>query len=117
MGRVYAGILGPISFGVVVARSLIDGDSVDTALYAAPLALFAFAAIGYVIGFIAERTIVEAVEAQFHAQLQGRRIGSDCRRIDGDEPRRVVRTSRHDASDPIAHGLLPGKSSETELTR
>ena len=70
MGRVYAGILGPISFGVVVARSLVDSDRVDTALYTAPIALFAFAAIGYVIGFIAERTITEGVEARFHAQLR-----------------------------------------------
>ena len=70
MGRVYAGILGSISFGVVVARGLIDGDSVAAALYAAPLALFAFATIGYVIGSIADRTIVEAVKAQLHAQLR-----------------------------------------------
>ena len=72
MGRTYAGILGPVSFGIVVARSLIGGDSVESTLYAAPLALFAFAAIGYVIGFIADRTIVEAIETQFHTRLQAK---------------------------------------------
>ncbi len=56
--------------GSVVARSLIEGGSVESALYAAPLALFAFAAIGYIIGSIAERTIVEAIEVKFHAQLR-----------------------------------------------
>ena len=70
MGRTYAGILGPISVGVVVARCLVQGGSVESALYAAPLALFAFAFIGYIIGSIAERTIVEAIEAKFHAQLR-----------------------------------------------
>jgi hypothetical protein len=69
MGRTYAAILGPVAFGAVVARGLISGD-VDGTLCAAPWALFIFAAIGYVIGWIAERTITEAVEARFHAQLQ-----------------------------------------------
>ncbi|MHB0955748.1 MAG: hypothetical protein ACYC6N_26815 [Pirellulaceae bacterium] len=32
--------------------------------------LFAFAAIGYIIGSIAERTIVEAIGNKFHAQWQ-----------------------------------------------
>ena len=76
MGRRYAGILGLISFGVVVARSLVEGGSVESALRAAPVALLAFAAIGYGIGFIAERTIVEAIEANFHAQLQAEETAS-----------------------------------------
>jgi hypothetical protein len=70
MGRTYAGILGPIAFAVVVARCLASRGSVLSALYAAPLALFAFAFIGYIIGNIAERTIVEAIEAKFHAKLR-----------------------------------------------
>ncbi len=70
MGRVYAGILGPISFGVVIARSLIDGGNTESALQSAPLMLFVFAAIGYVIGSIADKTIVEAIETKFHAELQ-----------------------------------------------
>ncbi len=71
MGRTYAGILGPIAFGVVVARCLTQGGSAASALDTAPWALFAFAFIGYIIGSIAERTIVEAIEAKFHARLRG----------------------------------------------
>ena len=70
MGRSYAGILGPIAFGVVIARSLFHGGSVETALGTAPLALCLFAAIGYVIGLTAEKTVVGAVETEFHAKLQ-----------------------------------------------
>ena len=70
MGRSYAGILGPIAFGVVVARSLFNGDSVESALGTAPAALCLFAALGYVIGLAAEKTVVEAVETEFHAKLQ-----------------------------------------------
>ncbi len=67
MGRTYAGILGPISFGTVVARNLIDGGSVESTMITASLALFAFAAIGYVVGVLAERIIVEAITTRFRA--------------------------------------------------
>ena len=70
MGSSYAGVFGPVAFGVVVARGLLKGSSVETALETAPVALFAFAAIGYAIGLIAEKTIVGAVETEFHAKLQ-----------------------------------------------
>ena len=70
MGRTYAGILGPVAFGVIVARSVLCGESVESTLIAAPMALFLFAAIGFVIGSIADRTIVEAIETRFHAQLK-----------------------------------------------
>ena len=70
MGRAYAGILGPISFGTIIARSLIDGGNVQSALMFASLALFAFAAVGYIVGIAAERIIVETIEARFQAQRQ-----------------------------------------------
>jgi hypothetical protein len=85
MGRTYAGILGPIAFGVIVARCLAQGGNVASALCAAPLALFAFAFIGYIIGSIAERTIVEAIEAKFHAQLQAEE-GARSATISGNHP-------------------------------
>ena len=70
MGRKYAGILGPISFGTVIARSVIQGGDADSALMVACATLFAFAAIGYIVGTIAERTIVEAIQVKFHAKWQ-----------------------------------------------
>ena len=70
MGRKYAGILGPISFGTVIARSIIQGGDANEALVTACVTLFAFAIIGYIVGVIAERTIVEAIQVKFHAQWQ-----------------------------------------------
>jgi len=70
MGRVYAGILGLLAFGTVIARSLLHGGNVESALFTASWTLFAFAALGYIIGSIAERTVVEAIETKFHAQWQ-----------------------------------------------
>jgi hypothetical protein len=70
MGRQYAGTLGPIAFVTVIVRNLIDGGHADSALMAALMALFAFAALGYLLGRMAEHTIVEAVESSFHARLR-----------------------------------------------
>jgi hypothetical protein len=65
MGRAYAGILGLLSFGTVIARNLVDGGSVESAMIYATLALFVFAAIGFVVGVIAERIVVEAITTRF----------------------------------------------------
>jgi hypothetical protein len=70
MGRAYAGILGLLAFGTVIARCLLRGGNVDTALITASWTLFVFAILGYIIGSIAERTIVEAIEFKFQAQWQ-----------------------------------------------
>ncbi len=70
MGRTYAGVLGPISFGIVIARTLIDGGSPGAALVAAVVALFTFAVIGYLIGAVAEKTVVEAMQMKFRTQWQ-----------------------------------------------
>ena len=70
MGRTYAGILGLLAFATVIARSLVRGGDLASSLLTASGALFAFAALGYIIGTIAERTIVEAIEFRFHAEWQ-----------------------------------------------
>ncbi len=61
MGRAYAGILGPLAFSTVVARCLVRGGDSGTAVWTASLMLFVFSALGYIIGSVAERTVVEAL--------------------------------------------------------
>jgi hypothetical protein len=65
MGRVYAGILGPLACATFIARSLLRGGEVGQAVGMASLVLFSFAALGYIIGSVAERTIVEAIGNEF----------------------------------------------------
>lgn len=72
MGRIYAGILGPLAFAAIIARSLLCGGEAGQTLFAASLALFGFAALGYIIGSVAERTIVEAIGNRFHVQWTAR---------------------------------------------
>ena len=68
MERSYAGILGSIAMVTVMAHSLIHGHNILATLYAAPLALFAFAGVGLLIGYLADRTIVESIESRYRAR-------------------------------------------------
>jgi hypothetical protein len=68
MGRIYAGTLGLTAFATFVVRGLFQGGGSGVML-AAAAALFAFAAVGWLIGTIAERAIRESVEATFDAEV------------------------------------------------
>jgi hypothetical protein len=65
MGRTYAGILGPLAFTLVLARSAIQGGGWEQTLLAASGALFVFAAAGYLAGQTAEFVIRDTVKSQF----------------------------------------------------
>ncbi|NLX55951.1 MAG: hypothetical protein GXY58_12640 [Planctomycetaceae bacterium] len=78
MGRSFAGTLGLLAFGTVIARCLLRGGNMDATLLTASWTLFAFAALGYIIGSIAERTVVEATETRFHAQWQAAESASSA---------------------------------------
>jgi len=72
MGRLYAGILGPVAFVTTLARGLIDAVAAEPTLKIATLCLFAFAGIGYVAGQIAELVVGESVRARFQDELEAR---------------------------------------------
>lgn len=72
MGRLYAGILGPMAFAIVVTRSLIHGGGLSSTVPLAVASLFVFAAVGYLAGRIAEMIVVDSVRARFLQELQAR---------------------------------------------
>jgi hypothetical protein len=69
MGRTYAGILGPLAFALVTARSLVSGGGLEETLLAASAALFVLAAVGYLAGQTAEFLIRDAVRTQFQQAM------------------------------------------------
>ncbi|MGO8690755.1 MAG: hypothetical protein ACLQLG_14120 [Thermoguttaceae bacterium] len=69
MARSYAGILGPLAFLTVLARGLLGGGGTEPVLYQAWLSLLAFAALGCVIGWFAERTVRDSVNGRIAAEL------------------------------------------------
>ena len=69
MGRTYAGILGPLAFTTILARSVIEFSSVESAMMLATVCLFLFAGIGYLVGQVADSIVLEAVKANFNKAL------------------------------------------------
>ena len=69
MGRKYAGILGPLACATVVARGLLGRHSVEATLLSASLCLFAFAAVGFVLGELAAWIVADAMRARLQAEL------------------------------------------------
>jgi hypothetical protein len=69
MGRAYAGALGPLVCGLIVARSLIHGGGMEATILSACGGLFLFAGIGYVAGQLADLFVRESVRTQFQAAL------------------------------------------------
>ncbi len=69
MGRVYAGVLGPLAMAVVICRGWFgSGDTLNT-LSLATVYLAIFSIVGALIGQIAQATIDESVRAKLQQQL------------------------------------------------
>ncbi len=69
MGRIYAGVLGPLALLTVLGRGLLHGGGVNGTLYAGWLALVAFAGIGYVVGKIAGGAVEASIRERLAAEL------------------------------------------------
>ena len=69
VGRSYAGVLGPLAFAVVLLRGALGDGRFETTLGSACLALWAFSAIGYVTGRIAEWIVEDSVRTRVSAEL------------------------------------------------
>ena len=69
MARTYAGILGPLAFLTSLAHGFIHTQSTETMLLGGWCSLWVFAAAGYVLGWVAERTVEQSVQASIEADL------------------------------------------------
>ena len=69
MGRQYAGVLGLIAFCVGITRGVIHDSSAESTIVNATLGMFLFAAIGWIVGKIAESTVLQSVRTQANEEL------------------------------------------------
>lgn len=69
MARIYAGILGPLAMLTALADGLLHARDLMTVVWVAWGSLWAFAAAGFVIGWIGQRIISESVEATLRAEV------------------------------------------------
>ena len=63
----------------VVARALVHGGGAETTLKYAVVCLFLFAAIGWIIGMLAEQTIQEAARRRLSVELQALAAETDSK--------------------------------------
>lgn len=70
MARLFAGILGPLAMLTITTSGLLHGRTSQSVASAAWVALIVFAAIGYVLGWIANRTVEDSVQAAISAHLE-----------------------------------------------
>ena len=70
MGRVYAGILGLLAFTTIVFRGVVRGGGLEATVTTACVGLFAFAAVGYILGQIAGAAVDDAVRHQFEESVK-----------------------------------------------
>ncbi|TWT86536.1 hypothetical protein Mal64_33620 [Pseudobythopirellula maris] len=69
MARVYAGVLGFLAAAVTLARGVFAGSGLEGTATDALLAMAALAAVGAVVGQIAETTVDESVRWRLEKQL------------------------------------------------
>ncbi len=68
MGQSYAGLLGPLAFLTAIGHGLLHAAAIEQTLLRASMALFAFAAIGYVAGELAGWIVNDSVRASLVAE-------------------------------------------------
>lgn len=68
MGRTYAGVLGLLAFQAVMMRGLLRSAGVEATFWQATLALFGFAALGYIAGNTAAWIVGESVRSGLAAE-------------------------------------------------
>lgn len=69
MGRAYAGVLGYLATTLVLARGILTGAGLESTLLTALGAMALFAAIGLVVGMIAQTTVDQAMRERLEAEL------------------------------------------------
>lgn len=73
MGRTYAGVLGLLAFQTVMVRGLLRSAGAETVYWQASLALFGFAALGYITGNTAAWIVGESVRSSMAAEAAAQR--------------------------------------------
>jgi hypothetical protein len=69
MGRIYAGILGPLAMAIIICRGIKDASGIESTLTLAIVALAVYAIVGSVLGQIAQATVDESVQRKIEQQL------------------------------------------------
>lgn len=69
VARTYAGILGPLALLTCIAHGIVHGRQAEAIALGAWWSLVAFALLGSIVGWVAQRVVEESVHAMVAQQL------------------------------------------------
>ncbi|MEJ5342305.1 MAG: hypothetical protein WHT09_12115 [Thermogutta sp.] len=78
MGRICAGILGPLAMVGAIVHGLIHGADVNEILWRSWVCLVVFSIVGGVLGIIAESVIRESIQQRLKEELASRAQSSQA---------------------------------------
>ncbi len=70
MAANFAGVLGMVSFFAEMARGIVHGSGLEGTMPGALLGLFGFAALGFVLGGMADAVLREAVQQMVAKEME-----------------------------------------------
>lgn len=70
MARRFAGTLGSLAMAVTLLRGALGGAAIEPTMATAAAALVALAAVGAVVGYLAEQTVETGVRQRMEEELK-----------------------------------------------
>lgn len=80
----FAGILGLTAFAAIQVRSLLHARAVEAALLSSMGGLFLFAAVGWVLGALAQFSVEDAVYTRIASEADANRTATEPVRASGE---------------------------------
>src|SRR5262249_3894108 len=95
MGRQFAAVLGMLAFGATMARGVMHDAAWGSTLGQAIVCLLMFASLGAVAGWMAEKTVDEAIRNQLLVEIESeqnakRNVATPKRRSKGSDKRSLI---------------------------
>lgn len=90
MARAYSGVLGAIAMCLVIVHGLMTHRPADEILSQGLVTFILFAALGFWIGNVAQKTVSESVEKRFREEMARLHAGANNTNLDSSESRDQV---------------------------
>jgi hypothetical protein len=79
MGRIYAGVLGPLAFLISLVRGAVHAVSTNSTVFEATIYLLVFAMIGALVGQIAAWIVDDSVRARLAAEMAAATVAANAK--------------------------------------
>ncbi len=85
MARAFSGVLGALALCLVLVRGLVTGTPANEVLAHGLVVFLAFSVLGFLIGWMADRTVRESVENRFRMEVARLQSAAAGKQSEGSE--------------------------------